>query len=78
MGWEQPRSDNNIKLSIPFLFSRSHEDNHIIILIWFYRWVKKNEEVQCVVEALDDIEDIVTKEALIEELKNVRFNNFKD
>ncbi len=30
------------------------------------------------VEALDDIEDIVTKEALIEELKNVRFNNFKD
>ncbi len=70
----QPKSDNNDKISIPLLCSISRKDNHRTILIWFYRWVKKNKEVKCVVEALDDIEDIVTKEALIDELKNVRFN----
>ncbi len=38
-----------------------------------FRWIQRNEEVRKVLEALDHIEDIVTKEALIIELKRVTF-----
>ncbi len=41
------------------------------------RWIKKNEEVKEVVEALDDIEDIVAKDNLIEELKRVKIMDMK-
>ncbi len=40
-------------------------------LLFLFRWIKRNEEVVKVVEALDDIEDIVTKDALIVQLKKV-------
>ncbi len=42
---------------------------------FLFRWTKRNEEVGKVVEALDDIEDIVTKDALIVELKKVTIMN---
>ena len=41
-----------------------------------FSWIQKNEEVGKVVEALDDIEDIVTKEALIVELKRVTHEKY--
>ena len=42
-----------------------------IFLLFLFRWIKRKEEVGKVVEALDDIEDIVTKDALIVQLKKV-------
>ncbi len=52
-----PLNDHILKLSLCFVF----------------RWIQRNEEVGQVVEALDDIEDIVTKDALIVQLKKVTF-----
>ncbi len=41
------------------------------VLVDFDRWMKKNEDVERVVDALDYIEENETKEALVEELKKV-------
>ena len=47
---------------------------HFYTILYYsfsFRWIKKDEEVGKVVEALNDIQDIVTKEDLIVELKKV-------
>ncbi len=46
------------------------------VIVDFDRWMKENEEVERVVDALDYIEENETKDALVEELKKVNKCNF--